>query len=182
MRRLMVLAASLLALAMNLAAAAPALAAFCVPPDVAAAMREGRPVFTGTVVAVANRDRWASVAIDEIWSGPSLPRLIEVRGSEIVDQNVWFDADRTYLLGRRYLFAPEVVGGRLRDHACTPTNLWVEGLERFRPNAVREPEELSSAGSGPDVGVLAVPLGVGGIGAAAVLWRSWRDRRRPAPR
>ena len=140
MDRLLRLVASLaVAVGLYVATAPTAFATYCLPPDLDAAQREADVVFVGTVAGVVNQGRWATVAVEEIWSGIDLPAVVEVRGSEIVNQDVWFSADRTYTAGQRYVFAVEVDDGRLRDHACTATLAWSDELGRFRPVVVRGP-------------------------------------------
>ncbi len=132
---------SALAIAVGLYVATAPLthASFCLPTDLHTAQRESDVVFVGTVVGVANQNRWATVSVEEIWSGLDLPAVVEVHGSEIVAQDVWTDIDRTFLAGRRYVFALDVQNARLRDHACTATLLWIDELDRFRPAVVRGP-------------------------------------------
>lgn len=176
-RALRLVAALALAAGLYAVSAQPVQATFCALPDIAAAVTAGDPVFVGTVTGVRNNDRWALVRVGEIWSGPDLPDTVEVRGSEIVDPNAWTDVDRTFLAGRRYLFELDVQNGRLRDHACTGTSLWVDELERFRPESVRSPAAFDDAAAGLDPSALAAPLALGGVGAGALLWLRRRNRR-----
>jgi hypothetical protein len=93
-------------------------------------------VFVGRVTALTNDDRWAMVAVEEIWWGPDLASVVEVRGGE--PPGAGSSVDRQYAAPQRYLFAVALRDGILRDTACSMTQPWDETvLGRLRPLDVR---------------------------------------------
>jgi hypothetical protein len=168
---------SLLGLALVLTAlvtVAPAAQASCVfVSDYEESLDEAPILFVGTVDDVTNGDRTATVTVDEVWKG-DVPRATTVIGGA-VGENTASSVDRTYRLGRRYLFAPyERDRANFQDNACTPTRVFGPRLERFRPAdaliyaepseapAPGEPGEPTSAGDEfPWVPIAAAALVVG---------------------
>jgi hypothetical protein len=108
-------------------------------------------VFVGTVAAVRNESRSATVKVEEVWQGPDLPTTVEVDGGQ--EPGVWSSVDRQYTAGSRYLFAVAIHEGMLRDSACTMTSEWADDLLRFRPPAPRaavQPLDSTDGESGAD--------------------------------
>jgi len=131
-------------------------------------------VFVGTVVAIANQDRWAQVQVEEVWKGPDLPAAVEVRGSPADDPTAFTSVDRTYGIGVRYLFAGEPPAPFLSDNACSPTREWGDDLDAARPADAREPLGGSTTDDGqPDPSGIVLPIGaaliVGLIALLAVI-------------
>jgi len=119
--------------------------------------------FVGTVVLLTNGDRWATVAVEEVWRGPDLPATVEVRGGP--GGNMGSSIDRTYRR-TRYLFLVAPVGGQLTDSSCSGTTEWHVGLEPLRPDNARQP-----VGPRPEPGATVAPF-IGGelmvVGAAGL--------------
>ena len=161
---------------------APAVAdASCAPPpDGQELWRTADAVFVGTVTSVDNNARWATVSVDEIWSGPDQPAEVVVRGGP-GDPGTMSSVDRTYEVGVRYLFAVMIVNGNLEDNACSGT-IAVDGidLDSMRPADARPPDGGPISGDDPlDLGGLTGPLLVtsivGGLLLATVLLARRRD-------
>ena len=135
----------------------------------AVAVREADVAFVGTVVRLANQDRWATVAVEEVWRGPDLGPTVEVRGGPA--GNVATSVDRTYRLGR-YLFVVSAAGGHFSDSACSATTEWDRTLEPIRPADARRPlgasvgDEPSPSG---DTRSLAAPLIVASAAGLALM-------------
>ena len=106
-RRFRLVAAALLTLA-GLAAPAGASASCAIPPGGADDLwKSADAVFVGTVTAIANNARWATVRVEEVWQGPDQPAEVVVRGGP--EGNTATSVDRSYTVGIRYLFAVVVV-------------------------------------------------------------------------
>jgi len=175
-----------------LAAAALTLASLLVPTAASAsclAPAEGQDpfaaadaVFLGTVTSVANNARWATVRVEEIWSGPDQPVEVVVRGGP--EGNTATSVDRTYLVGDRYVFAVLLVDGNLEDNACSGTTAVAAiDLDALRPDEVRVPEGAAAGAtdrsSSFDLGGLAGPVllasVIGGLLLATVLLARRRE-------
>lgn len=135
-------AASAVLLASLLTSAAP-VAASCQMPfpiDEATAlqqgMREADSVFVGTVTSLSNGDRWATVAVEEVWAGPDLAEAVEVRGAP---EGMTTSADRIYAAGKAYLFVVLIAEGQLTDNACSVTREFTRDLAALRPATARPP-------------------------------------------
>ncbi len=180
------MAALVVAVGLFLGSSQPAFATFCLWPELDDALPEADAAFVGTVVAVANQQRWATVTVEEIWSGPDLPATVEVRGSGSDNPRVWSDLDRAYRVNGTYLFVVDLEGGRLRDHACSATTEWPNDQAiRFRPRAPRSPTEIGSADASAATGdpLTALPvLAVSGFAGLLVFGGVVAIRRRAPPR
>jgi hypothetical protein len=148
--------------------AAPTVASCAVIPEPAQAVREAELAFVGRVVGLANQDRWATVAVEEVWVGPDLSTTVEVRGGS--EGNTASSVDRSFAAGTRYLFTVTQSEGRLHDSSCSGTTVWAPDLARLRPADARPPIGASlDPPPAEDVDPLTVlvPLlaaaGVGGI-------------------
>jgi hypothetical protein len=124
-------------LALLLATAAPTLASCIMPPPIEEAIRDADLVFVGTVTSVANRDRWATVAVQEVWKGPDMAPVVEIRGGP--DGNAASSVDRTFMAGTRYLFLPFIAEGALQESACSSTTEFTADLARLRPATAHPP-------------------------------------------
>ena len=151
--------------AVAMGVAAPVAASCRVLPDPAQAIREAQVAFVGTVVAVSNNDRWATVAVEEVWRGPDLPTTVEVRGGPA--GNTATSIDRTFVAATRYLFTVSAAGGGLTDTACSATTPWTPELARLRPADARAPIRAAVEPTATDPISVAAPLiAVAAIGAA----------------
>jgi hypothetical protein len=138
--------------------APPAAASCAAPTTVEEEINRADLVVVGVVTEVANRDRWATVAVEQVWKGTGSERRVTVRAGPADPPGGTTQAmssvDRTYVLGTRYLlFArdPKAHGsvaiwgsdGRFEDNNCSATQPYVAAtLDRFRPtNARRVPGE-----------------------------------------
>lgn len=160
----------LLALAgLALLAAPGAVLADCMaPPPIEEAVRTSEVVFVGTVVAIADQGRRATVEVDEVWRGPDLEATTIVLGG----QGAGFTSvDRTYEPGMKYIFFPYVdsEANALVDNLCTNTVQWLDEYEKLRPAEAREPVGGDGAeGVGFDMAAI-VPIGVMVLVVAGVL-------------
>lgn len=107
------------------------------PPRVDDAVKDADIVFVGTVTSVANAGRWAMVTVEEVWKGPDLAPIVEVRGGP--EGNTATSVDRSFTAGTRYLFLPFIAEGVLQDSACSSTAEFTADLVRLRPATARPP-------------------------------------------
>jgi hypothetical protein len=178
--RYLVAAATLLSM---LATAGPAAASCVVWGTEEEMLRDAEVAFVGTVQSVANADRWAMVAVEEMWIGPELAPIVEVRGGAGPGEAT--SVDRTYSAGTRYLIVASIRDGVLTDNACSLTAPWAPELARLRPAKARlpvaeaDPADAAEERTGFDPGALLVPgvvvLALGGIVFGAVLVLRSRD-------
>lgn len=159
------------------ASAAPVLADCAQPIPVEEAIHKADSVFVGTVTSLSNGDRWATVAVTEVWAGPSLAPVVEVRGGPA--GNSATSVDRSFIGGAKYLFAAYIADGALTDNACSSTQEWDPAFANLRPATARPPAAAPEpeAGAPFDLASLMLPaavvLVVGGLvfGAVRVLGR-----------
>jgi hypothetical protein len=172
-------AAAALVASLLLGSAAPAVASCIMPPPIEDAIRDADVAFVGTVTNVANDGRWATVAVAEVWAGPDLPSIVQVRGGP--DPGTFSSVDRAFTARTTYLFLPGISEGAIHDSACSSTMEWTDDLARLRPATARLPvgaEPESGAGSSFDPGALLLPaaliLGAGIVvfGAAHMIRRA----------
>lgn len=79
-------------------------------------------VFTGTVRALGNKGRQATVEVIRVWQGGPLPRRVEVQGTIATQAKVVTALDRLYARDRTYLFLPTAGGPpRFRENRCSAT-------------------------------------------------------------
>ena len=148
------------------------------PPPIEEAIRDADVVFVGTVTNVANRDRWAIVAVQEVWKGPDMAAVVEIRGGP--DGNAASSVDRTFMAGTRYLFLPFIAEGALQENSCSSTTEFTADLARLRPATAHPPiapapDPATAAPFDPASLVVPVALiaaaGIVVFGAALVLRR-----------
>lgn len=140
-------AAASLALALIAVPSVPAAASCGTVPPVRKAIASSTVVFVGTVVSLENLDRWATVEVDEVWKGEGVPDEIEVRAGPKGERTMT-TVDRTYVLGRRYLFFPyRDRPDFYRDSACSATTTYGPRLEKFRPVGIEDPTPSPAASS-----------------------------------
>lgn len=151
-----------------LAAPGSVLADCMAPPPIEEAIRQGEVVFTGTVMAVADQGRRATVEIDEVWRGPDLTATTVVLGGQ---GEGFTSVDRTYEVGMRYVFFPSIdpETRALVDNLCTNTTPWQDDYEKLRPSEARPPiGDPNGEAAGFDVASL-VPIGALVVVVAGVL-------------
>ncbi len=165
---------ALLVAAVSLVAAPGPVDARCVPPPpIEEAARRADVVIVGTVTAVAQEGRVATVAVAEIWRGPALPASVDVRGGPGEGRT---SVDRTFVAGTRYLFTLGIEpDGQLTDTACSATIEWDPGLGALRPAGMHLPVGAAGldAAAAPDApfdpSSFVVPAGVALLVAATLL-------------
>jgi hypothetical protein len=127
------------------ALAGSATASCAAPAPLREAIKDAPAVFVGTVIETANRSRWATVHVEEVWKGTGLPDEVEVRAGPEDPPGPGGTAtsvDRTYTSGTRYLFVPYDRSSQaiFQDNACTRTSQFRSPLERFRPARGEDPD------------------------------------------
>ncbi len=135
-------------------------------------------VFVGTVTAVDNGGRMATVTVTELWKGDVPTPVILNGGQNPATQS---PDDRVFDVGATYLFVPTMVNGALVDSACSPTVPWSDDLARLRPQSIGQPLRTAPASPGPlaFLGWLGGPLAmVGLIGGGAIALSLLIARRR----
>ncbi|HEV8490385.1 MAG TPA: hypothetical protein VGQ58_11420 [Candidatus Limnocylindrales bacterium] len=172
-------ASAALVASLLLGSAAPALASCVMPPPIEEAVRDADLAFVGTVTSVANLDRWATVAVAEVWVGPDLPPVVEVRGGP--GPGAMSSVDRMFAARTTYLFIVGISDGTLSDNACSSTTEWSDELAALRPANARpplSPSPESGAADPFDPASLLLPVALiagGGLivfGAALMIRRS----------
>lgn len=184
--------------------AAPATArASCAgpPADVPTAVAQADVAFVGTVVDVANRGRWATFAIQEVWKGDLADDRLEVRAGPADPGNGTFTAssgERRFTDGSRYLVFPSIgskdmwgnLGGWV-DNSCSPTRLYEAGMAMFRPAGARivaqraddsTDARVAEAADDDDAPVALLLVGLALLAAAGGTAVVVAFRRRPASR
>jgi len=79
-------------------------------------------VFTGTVRALGNKGRQATVEVIRVWKGDPLPKRVEVQGTIATQDKVATALDRLYARERTYLFLPTAGSSpRFRENRCSST-------------------------------------------------------------
>jgi len=94
------------------------------PPDLGidARIAAAPTVFTGTVRALGNKGRQATVEVIRVWKGGPLPKRVEVQGTIATQDKVVTALDRLYARDRTYLFLPTAGGSpRFRENRCSTT-------------------------------------------------------------
>ncbi len=131
---------ALLAIAMATFAQAPTALASCAPPEpLGRVIATSDVVIVGTVIELANEDRWARVHLEEIWKGMNFAAsvtsgdgrtIVEVRGGP--EPGTASSVDRAFTL-ERYLFTLGLEGNTLIDNSCSGTIPWTDDLAALRP-------------------------------------------------
>ena len=162
-----------------LAVPGPAGAVLCQEsPPLEQAIERKAVVFVGTVESLRNGARFATVRVDEQWKGAELPGTVEIRGTDVEDPNSATSGDRSYDLGRQYLFLPSNDTTPFLDGLCSATTPWSPDFARLRPGtAPSRSDGASSSGR-----LILASLAVLAAGAA---WASWsafnKQRSHPRP-
>jgi len=158
MGRLVAAAASVLALGVLCGLPPPAAAQteLGCPPDagIEERIREAGTVFVGTVEALGNQGRTATVEVIRVWKGGVLPRRVQVTGTIATQSKVVTALDRLYARDRTYLFLPSSgTSPRFTENRCSGTRALTSELAALAP----------SGGGTPPVGD-GVPLPDAGVG------------------
>lgn len=148
----------LLALLIVLALPVAAHASCAVQLPLSESLAASSVVFTGTVVSVAGGDRIATVLVDEVWKGGTLPEQVEVRGGPGHPESIT-SVDRSFVKGDKYLFVPINEAPPFEDNACTATREYSPELENARSldtsgsdGTQADPPGDDVPGSAPDEG------------------------------
>lgn len=154
-------AAIFLAVAAVAIGAVPVSASCALPPGAPEPrLQDAEILIVGTVRAVRDGDRVATVTVDEIWRAPDLPAEVVIEGG-FATGDTFTSGDRIFEAGVRYLFDLTIdETGNLQDGACTQTRVWSPELAAFRPADARgplvaEPEPAAVVGLGGWPGILA---------------------------
>ena len=144
------LGALLLSIGVLVTGAGRASASCAAAPALEEGIRRAGVVFVGTVVSTANVDRFAVVAVEEVWKGPSLPAQVEVRGTSVPDgADMFTSVDRSFQAGVRYLFVlADGTGPPFADNNCSLTQEWRPELAAYRPG-VAPPTSVAPATTVP---------------------------------
>jgi hypothetical protein len=142
------------------------------------AIQSAPTAFVGTVTDLSSGGRVATVRVDDIWRGSTIPSSVEVVGSPDLNAAAT-SVDRIYVAGAQYLFVPDGGGPQsFTDNSCTATQLYTAGLGALRPtSALGAPPH--SASTSPVVLALMVPL-IALVGAGGALLLRRRHRRFPS--
>jgi len=154
--------------------AAPAVGTSCAGTgSIAAEVDGGGVVFVGTVVSTTNRGRWATFAVEEVWSGGVADTQVVKGGLPPQPDTGSFSGvggEHTYEPGVRYLVdatVPTSTGfeamyadedhpfepGDLTDNPCSQTTTWSDALAVDRPASARtidRAEPIAIVGALPD--------------------------------
>ncbi len=117
------------------AAAPRPVAASCAPTvSLEEALLFADTVFVGSVTQLANNNRWATVRVEERWTGArDLGDTVQVRGGP--EPGTASSVDRVFAPGR-YLFVVTRGPGYLEDNGCSATTPWSDDLAALRPAGV----------------------------------------------
>lgn len=108
------------------------------PPPIGEAVEAADVAFVGTVTAAQQMNRWATVAVTEVWRGPDQPEFVLVKGGPA--GNMATSVDRSFEVGVTYLFVPHFDAREgLTDDSCTSTTPWREELVALHPAEFRQP-------------------------------------------
>ncbi len=138
MTRRPLLAAAVAVAAAALTAGAPAGAQteLGCPPDAGIEVRiaDATTVFTGTVRAVANQGRTATVDVIRVWKGGTLPTRVQVTGTNATQVKVVTALDRLYARQATYLFLPTSgASPRFTENRCSATRPLTTELAALAP-------------------------------------------------
>lgn len=170
----------LLAASVLLASPGAALASCVMLPPVDNAAQTADIVFVGTVSATSNGNRWAEVAVQEVWRGPDMPKTVVIQGGPA--GNTMTSVDRSFQVGVTYLFFPYVdpATGALADNSCTGTTEFTDDLVRLRPADARQPlggDPAETAGGFDVQSLLPVGLALAVFGVLLVVGLVARGRQ-----
>ena len=142
--------------------------------------------FIGTVAALSDKGRVATVDVLKVWKGGPLPRRVEVRGTIATQSKVVTALDRLYASHRTYLFVPSAgVTPHFVENQCSATRAISSEVTALGPADGGQQPTSASGVSLPGNGLAKLaPLAIGAAGfllIGAFLTRQiLRDRRRRA--
>lgn len=146
-------------------------------------------VFTGTVRALGNQGRTATVDVIRVWKGGTLPKRVQVTGTIATQAKVVTALDRLYAVDRTYLFLPTAGSPpRFAENRCSATRALTADLSAKAPEGggaapVGEGVPLPDEGIGKFVPLMvAVPALLVLAGLLLAARRKGMRRRRPVPR
>jgi hypothetical protein len=132
-------------------------------PDIGidARIAEAPTVFTGTVKALGNKGRTATVDVIRVWKGGTLPKRVQVTGTIATQAKVVTALDRLYAEGTTYLFVPPAgTNPRFIENRCSATRQLTPELAAKEPGGgsapVGEGVPLPQAGLGKLVPLMIV--------------------------
>lgn len=126
----------------------------CAPDvDIRTRIAETPTVFIGTVRALDNKGRTATVDVIRVWKGSPVPKRVQVTGTIATQSKVVTALDRLYALDRTYLFLPTSGSTpRFAENRCSATQQLTPQLAAAEPD-----DAVPPTGEG-------VPLPKGGLG------------------
>lgn len=121
--------------------ASPAAASCASPAPLEDELGRARTAFVGIVAATSNDDRTATVDVESIWLGETLPQRVEVSGGpdDTEGVSVVSSVDRTWKSGRRYLFVLSDNTPPFTDDACSATTLYTDEVAALEPEGAATP-------------------------------------------
>jgi hypothetical protein len=138
-------------------------------PPLDVGLAEAHTAFVGTVIDLANQDRTATFAVEEVWMGTVAEEAVVMGGPS---GNAFTSVDRAFEVGTRYLVVPvRGAGSSFEDNACTLTQPYTQDVATFRPEDPGPPTaQLNTeeeAAPFPSWAIVAV--GLAGAALAAVM-------------
>ena len=94
--------------------------------------------FVGTVIATSNSDRVARVRVESVWKGAGVPTFVTVSGTP-AQGSAATSVDRTFAVGRRYLFVPSTGSSPFQDNSCSATQAYSTQLDSLKPATAQPP-------------------------------------------
>lgn len=157
-----------------------------IAPPVREAVENADDVFVGEVVRLENDGRTALVTVMDVWKGHVAERVVVHGGMQLPQQpDTYTSVDRTYELGKTYLFFPSEREERYFRDICTRTSVMRERFLRIRPEGASTPSLGSNLVTEDDLGITSPQLprwlllgaGVVLLAAGSWAWVSVRRRR-----
>jgi hypothetical protein len=155
----------------------------CAAREPVSAVVAAAPIaFIGTVAALADEDREATVDVIRVWRGGPLPKVVHVRGNVATQAKVHTALDRTYAKGATYLFLP--TAGRspaFAETACSSTATLTTELAALAPQGGGDPP-VGAVASAPSTrsATRFLPVAIGGaffVGLCGLLLAARRRSR-----
>jgi hypothetical protein len=185
LRRAMAVAGAVAALAVARPAAAVVIPGCAEAPPIAEVVATANVAFIGTVAAVTDEEREATVDVTRVWKGGPLPSRVHVRGNVATQAKVHTALDKTYAQGAQYLFLPTAgASPSFAETACSSTALLSSELAALAPAGGGDPPVGGRAPGlqrdDDDSATRYVPLAIGGaafVGLAVLLGLARRRSR-----
>jgi hypothetical protein len=139
------------------------------PPALDVGLAEAHTVFVGTVIDLANQDRTATFAVEEVWKGTVAEEAVVMGGPS---GNAFTSVDRGFEMDTRYLVVPvRGAGSSFEDNACTLTQPYTQDVATFRPEDPRPPtaQHNTEEEAAPFPSWAIVTIGLAGAVLAAVM-------------